>query len=214
MLDAGGRQDAQDRKEDWHLDKVVKPKGKLFRANATLAAELGLARHTVPGTGVTDVGGFYGASEVKPLDPSWVDKLAEFLKIPAVTIILVMLGFIGLILELHRGTIRYVTTFEALDLPDVALSAALLDDVWHQLSARFAPPAAVLLCTPEVFESWIRTPHQKFAVLCAAAEQNAAQRDQTGNRVRSSLLPRRCAPIRNRSRGARAARSQTVSRCR
>jgi membrane-bound ClpP family serine protease len=92
--------DAQDRKGDWVEDKVIKPKDQPFQLGAALAAEVGLARATVPGTSVTEVGELYGAPDVRNPEVGWVDKLAEFLRIPAVTIVLVMLGFIGLILEL------------------------------------------------------------------------------------------------------------------
>lgn len=79
---------------------VVKPKNVPFQLTATQASELGLARFVVPSRDVKDVCAIYGITEAKDPDPGWVDRFAEFLRIPAVTIILVMVGFIGLILEL------------------------------------------------------------------------------------------------------------------
>jgi membrane-bound ClpP family serine protease len=79
---------------------VVKPKNVPFQLTATQASELGLARFVVPSRDVKDVCAIYGISDAKDPDPGWVDRFAEFLRIPAVTIILVMVGFIGLILEL------------------------------------------------------------------------------------------------------------------
>lgn len=82
------------------VPKVVKPKDVPFRIKATDAAELGLARFVVPSTDLSAVSEIYGVTTPKSPDAGWVDKFADFLRIPAVTIILVMLGFIGLILEL------------------------------------------------------------------------------------------------------------------
>ncbi len=79
---------------------VIKPKNIPFQLTATQAAELGLARFVVPSRDVKDVCAIYGVSEAKDPDPGWVDRFAEFLRIPVVTVLLVMVGFIGLILEL------------------------------------------------------------------------------------------------------------------
>jgi membrane-bound ClpP family serine protease len=86
---------------DWaDAPAVVKPKNVPFQLTATQASELGLARFVVPSRDVKDVCAIYGIGDAKDPDPGWVDRFAEFLRIPAVTIILVMVGFIGLILEL------------------------------------------------------------------------------------------------------------------
>ncbi len=85
---------------EWAQDKVVKRPGMPLELNATLAAELGLARFTVPSKDVKDVTAIYGVSKIEDAEPGWVDKFAEFIRNRWVTVILVAIGFIGLILEL------------------------------------------------------------------------------------------------------------------
>jgi membrane-bound serine protease (ClpP class) len=96
----------------WVQDKVVKPPGQLLSytdpatgrpkpgLNATLAAELGVARFTVEGTDVKDVVALYGYKDAKDPDPGWLERFADFLRLPVVTVLLVVIGFTGLILEL------------------------------------------------------------------------------------------------------------------
>ena len=117
----------------WAVDKVVKAPGVQFHPNATLAAELGLARHTVETTAVKKVCEIYGVSDAKSPDPGWLDKFAEFLKIPAVTIILVMLGFIGLILELK---------VPGLTVPGIVAALCFILVFWSQ--SRFSGEMFVL----------------------------------------------------------------------
>ena len=113
--------------------KVIKPKGVPFHPSATLAAELGLARFIVPTTNPNDVCKIYGASAAKSPDPGWLDKFAEFLKIPAVTIILVMVGFIGLILELK---------VPGLTVPGITAALCFILVFWSQ--SRFSGEMFVL----------------------------------------------------------------------
>ena len=84
----------------WQQDGVIKNPGQLLKLNATRALEVGLARFTVDGTDVRDVCALYGYRDAKDPDPGWLDRFAEFLKIPVVTVLLVVIGFTGLILEL------------------------------------------------------------------------------------------------------------------
>ncbi|MFM8274369.1 MAG: NfeD family protein [Gemmata sp.] len=119
--------------EPWAQDKVVKPKGVPFRPNATLAAELGLSKATVPGTGVKDVTAAYGYGEAKSPDPGVLDRFAEFLRVPAVTIILVMIGFIGLILELK---------VPGLTVPGIVAALCFILVFWSQ--SRFSGEMFVL----------------------------------------------------------------------
>jgi membrane-bound serine protease (ClpP class) len=91
----------EETKAKWNDDGEIKPKGQLLRLSATKAAEVGLARHLIDSTDARDVAlNIYGSKEVSDLEPSWLDQFAEFLKIPTVTVLLVMIGFAGLILEL------------------------------------------------------------------------------------------------------------------
>jgi membrane-bound ClpP family serine protease len=115
------------------VPKVVKPKGMPFHPNATLATELGLARFTVASTNVNDVCKIYGVSDAKSPDPGMWDKFAEFLKIPAVTIILVMVGFIGLILELK---------VPGLTVPGIIAALCFILVFWSQ--SRFSGEMFVL----------------------------------------------------------------------
>jgi membrane-bound serine protease (ClpP class) len=96
------RKDFQEAKPGTWSDnpQVIKRPDQSFELNATLAAELGLARFTVPSKDVKDVSVVYGVGEVKDPEPGWVDKFAEFVRYQWVTVILVAIGFIGLILEL------------------------------------------------------------------------------------------------------------------
>ena len=117
----------------WEVNKTIKPKDSPFHPNATLAAELGLARFTVPTTNVNDVCKIYGVSAAKSPDPGWLDKFAEFLKIPAVTVILVMVGFIGLILELK---------VPGLTVPGIIAALCFILVFWSQ--SRFSGEMFVL----------------------------------------------------------------------
>ncbi|MBY0457499.1 MAG: hypothetical protein K2V38_09200, partial [Gemmataceae bacterium] len=113
-------------------EKVVKPPGVPLKLTATLAGELGFAR-VVSGGGVDDVTGAYGYPKAKSPDPGWLDKFAEFLRIPAVTIILVMIGFIGLILELK---------VPGLTVPGIVAALCFILVFWSQ--SRFSGEMFVL----------------------------------------------------------------------
>jgi hypothetical protein len=81
---------------------------------------------------------------------------------------------IGLVLEIKRGHIVRVTTFEAPTLQPLApeCSARFLDQLWQQLD-NIAPPAAVLLCGQTVFDKWITT-DDKIAFLRQAVQDGRA----------------------------------------
>jgi hypothetical protein len=83
---------------------------------------------------------------------------------------------IGLILQIHEGIINRVTTFEALDLTKETLQVGskLLEIVWQQLGQKFTPPAAVLLCTPAVFEAWINGENKRLVLQLAITASTAA----------------------------------------
>ena len=94
------REEFEKNKNDWRLVKTAKPPGQLLKLPATQAIEYGFARFTVEGTEVKDVSAIYGYGAVKDPDPGWLDRFADFLKLPVVTVLLVVIGFTGLILEL------------------------------------------------------------------------------------------------------------------
>ena len=111
------REDYEKNKAEWRLVKVAKQPGQLLKLPARLAVEYGFARFTVEGTDAKDVCAIYGYGAAKDPDPGWLDRFADFLKIPVVTVLLVVIGFTGLILELegsrshragdHRGAVLH-----------------------------------------------------------------------------------------------------------
>lgn len=117
----------------WEEDKVIKPPKVPLKLTATLAAELGIARFLVPTTDVKDVCAIYGIGDAKSPDPGILDRFAEFLRIPAVTIILVMIGFIGLILELK---------VPGLTVPGIVAALCFILVFWSQ--SRFSGEMFVL----------------------------------------------------------------------
>ncbi|OWK38059.1 NfeD family protein [Fimbriiglobus ruber] len=104
MTDAEFQEDkAKGAAAEWVFEASVKPKGQYLKLTASKAEELGLARFTVDTRDPAEVYAKYGisdSSKVKEAAPAWLDKFADFLKIPAVTVLLVVIGFTGLILEL------------------------------------------------------------------------------------------------------------------
>jgi membrane-bound ClpP family serine protease len=89
-------------KADWDRVSQVKAKGQLLKLTATQAEQLGLARYVVESNDPGEVYTKYGVDpgKVREATPAWLDRFANFLTNPAVTIILIVLGFTGLILEL------------------------------------------------------------------------------------------------------------------
>lgn len=95
------REDFESVKADWSEDGTIKSRGQTLKLPATLAAELGVARYLIDGTDSRDVAtNIYGCRDVKDVEPSWLDRFADILRIPVVTVLLVVIGFTGLILEL------------------------------------------------------------------------------------------------------------------
>jgi membrane-bound ClpP family serine protease len=91
-----------ERKIRWAFDKSVKAKGQLLKLNATQAADLGVARFTVDTRDPNAVYALYGVEpgKVREATPGWLDRFAEFIQLPVVTVLLVVIAFTGLILEL------------------------------------------------------------------------------------------------------------------
>jgi hypothetical protein len=73
---------------------------------------------------------------------------------------------IGLIVGTADGLVRRVTTFEALDISraDAAVSREYADRIWKGIAESVGPPAALLLCTPEVFERWLAGPAKQAGI--------------------------------------------------
>jgi hypothetical protein len=77
---------------------------------------------------------------------------------------------IGLVIEVTRGQVTRLTTFEALKLAPSAqpLSVDGLDAVWQALARACHPPAAVLLCDVATFEAWLKAEDKANALREAA----------------------------------------------
>lgn len=89
-------------KGEWVQEKVLKPAGQLLKLTATDAEQLGVARFLVDSRDIADVANRYGfeAGKVREATLGPLEKFGQFLRIPSVTVILVLIGFTGLILEL------------------------------------------------------------------------------------------------------------------
>ncbi len=94
------REEFTQNQADWNEDKVVKPDKQLLKLTATQAAEYGLARMVVEGADAKAVTAAYGWNEARDADPGLLEKFSDFLRLPVVTVLLVVIGFTGLILEL------------------------------------------------------------------------------------------------------------------
>jgi membrane-bound ClpP family serine protease len=122
-------------KEEWQHDGTVKPRGQLLKLNATRAAELGFARFVVDGRDAKDAAAVYGveAEKLKEATPGWLDRFAEFLRMPVVTVLLVVIGFTGLILELK---------VPGLTVPGIIAALCFILVFWAQ--SRFSGETFVL----------------------------------------------------------------------
>lgn len=94
------REEFDKNKEEWVEVKVVKPDKTLLKLTASQALEYGLARLIVDGTDARAVAAAYGWNPPADADPGLLERFAEFLRLPVVTVLLVVIGFTGLILEL------------------------------------------------------------------------------------------------------------------
>lgn len=122
-------------KDKWTLGRQVKPKGQYLKLTASLAEELGVARFTVDGRDPAAVYSLYGLdpARVKDVSAHWVDRFAEFLRNPAVTVLLVVIGFTGLILELK---------VPGLTVPGIVAALCFILVFWSQ--SRFSGEMFVL----------------------------------------------------------------------
>ncbi|MCS7272034.1 MAG: hypothetical protein NZ703_13215, partial [Gemmataceae bacterium] len=108
------RADLEAHQAEWQLDKVIKNPGQLLILDAPLALEVGLARYTVPEPHLREVAALFGFRDVRPADSGWLDHFAEFLRKPIVTVLLVVFGFTGLILELKAPGLTFPGIIAAL----------------------------------------------------------------------------------------------------
>ncbi len=122
-------------KANWTVIKQVKPKGQLLKLNASLAEELRVARYTVETRDPAGVYALYGfdPAKVKEVAPGWIDRFAEFLRRDVVTVMLVVIGFTGLILELK---------VPGLTVPGIIAALCFILVFWSQ--SRFSGEMFVL----------------------------------------------------------------------
>lgn len=86
---------------DWVPEATIKDKGVLLKLTASRAMDLRLAK-VVENKDIAEVYAQYGveAKDVRASEPSWLDDFAAFLRQTHVSILLVVIGIAGLVLEL------------------------------------------------------------------------------------------------------------------
>jgi membrane-bound ClpP family serine protease len=89
------------RDKGWVIDSMVKNKGEVLRLTASKAADLRIAK-TIDSKDVGEVFAQFGveAKDVRSSESSWLDNFAAFLKRPEVSILLVIIGIAGMVLEM------------------------------------------------------------------------------------------------------------------
>ncbi|HEV8058842.1 MAG TPA: NfeD family protein [Gemmataceae bacterium] len=84
---------------------LIKPAGRLLKMDANIAKELGFCRHIVPGE--DELYQIYGLKKVRDISFDFLYDLAKFLRYPLVSIVLIMVGVTGLILELKMPGVSF-----------------------------------------------------------------------------------------------------------
>ena len=87
-------------KAEWNEEGSVKKKGELLKLTASEAKKYGLVSTVIDGTSLSDVYPRYGVDKADDATPDLISQFRTLLQNPIITTILVILGFIGLILEL------------------------------------------------------------------------------------------------------------------
>ena len=87
--------------DGWVQEGMVKHEGSLLKLNATTAKDLKIAQ-TIGNNNIEEVYALVGveAKDVRSSEPSWLDDFASFLRQPHISILLVIIGISGLVLEL------------------------------------------------------------------------------------------------------------------
>ena len=91
---------------------LIKPAGRLLKLDANMAKELGFARHIVPNE--KELYQIYGLKKVRDISFDFLYELATFLRYPFVSIVLIMVGVTGLILELKMPGVSFPGILAAL----------------------------------------------------------------------------------------------------
>jgi membrane-bound ClpP family serine protease len=91
---------AQTAPKDWQKGQRVKPAGELLRLTSQRAQELGLASHVVDS--YDEFKQLYGfESDPRVARPNWALELVEALSSPGLAFVLLVVGFVGIYVELH-----------------------------------------------------------------------------------------------------------------
>jgi membrane-bound serine protease (ClpP class) len=87
-------------KDNWRQGARIKPAGELLRLTSNRAQELEIASHVV--ASFDEFRQLYGfTSDVHMAEPNWALELVEALSSPALAILLLVIGFVGIYVELH-----------------------------------------------------------------------------------------------------------------
>jgi membrane-bound ClpP family serine protease len=111
----------------------IKAKGQLLTLDAETAKRLGLAQHIVESASQLQAAYRLDPQGVRQAGPDWLDRFAAFLRMPAVAVILVMLGITCLILELKMPGISLPGIVSALCFVLFFWAHAQLAFVWLAL---------------------------------------------------------------------------------
>jgi membrane-bound ClpP family serine protease len=94
--EAGEQPDAN----DWTRGQRIKPAGEALRMNVQRAQELGVATHVVDS--FDELKQLYGFdSDPRFAEPNWALELVEALSSPGLAFVLLVIGFVGIYVELH-----------------------------------------------------------------------------------------------------------------
>jgi membrane-bound serine protease (ClpP class) len=86
--------------DDWRKGQRVKPAGELLRLASKRAQELGVATHLVDS--YDEFKQLYGfESDPRTAKPNWALELVEALSSPGLAFVLLVVGFVGIYVELH-----------------------------------------------------------------------------------------------------------------
>ncbi|HMC10751.1 MAG TPA: hypothetical protein VKH44_05655, partial [Pirellulaceae bacterium] len=87
-------------KENWRQGARIKAAGELLRLTSNRAQELEIASHVVDS--FDEFKQLYGfTTDVPTAEPNWALELVEALSSPALAILLLVIGFVGIYVELH-----------------------------------------------------------------------------------------------------------------
>jgi membrane-bound ClpP family serine protease len=87
-------------KNDWRPGLRIKQAGERLRLDGKRAAELGIATHVV--ASFDEFKQLYGFnSDIRTAEPNWALELVEALASPGLAILLLVIGFVGIYVELH-----------------------------------------------------------------------------------------------------------------